>query len=87
MWWCAYASFCRESDARLACVLGCAFFACQTLGFEKCGGVGDEVSVIPVDDGVTKSGLLPTVPRAVVAREVCDFLATLAVAFPGSAVG
>ncbi|KAK1612245.1 hypothetical protein QYE76_035918 [Lolium multiflorum] len=60
---------------------------CQALGFEKCGGVGDEVSVIPVDDGVTKSGLLPTVPRAVVAREVCDFLATLAVAFPGSAVG
>jgi hypothetical protein len=33
--------------------------------------------VVSIDDGVAKSGLLPTVPEAVMAREVCDFLATL----------
>jgi hypothetical protein len=68
---------------------------CQAPGFEK-SGVDDApvcpspesgMQVVPPGDGVAKSGLLPTVPGAIVAREVCDFLATLAVAFPGSAVG
>jgi hypothetical protein len=42
--------------------------------------------VVLVGDGVAKFGLLPTVAGAVVAREVCDFLATLAVSYPRSAV-
>jgi hypothetical protein len=65
-----------------------------TFGFEKSGVVDDVVplmresnmNVVPIGDGVAKSGLLATVPGAVVAREVCDFLATLVVAYPGSAV-
>jgi hypothetical protein len=37
-------------------------------------------------DGVAKSGVLaPVPPGAVVAKEVCDFLATLVVAYTGSA--
>jgi hypothetical protein len=64
------------------------------LGFEKCDVV-DAVSLsldsdrqmVPIDDGVPKSGLSAFVPGAIVAREVCDFLATLATAYPGSAVG
>ena len=40
--------------------------------------------VVPFGDGAAKSGLLA--PGGVVAREVCDFLATLAATFPGSAV-
>jgi hypothetical protein len=62
----------------------------QTLGFDKYGDVGVAVFEAPIGDGVANSGLLPTVPRAaraVVAREVCDFLATLVVAFLGSVVG
>jgi hypothetical protein len=39
------------------------------------------------DGMVAKSGLLPMVPGAIVAREVFEFIATLAVAFQGSAVG
>jgi hypothetical protein len=62
---------------------------------EKCVAVDVAVSpspescrqVVLIGDGVTKSGLLPTMAGAVVAREVCDFLATLAVAYPRSAVG
>jgi hypothetical protein len=62
---------------------------------EKCAVVDVAVSpspesgrqVVLIGDGVTKSGLLPTVAGAVVAREVCDFLATLVVAYPRSAVG
>jgi hypothetical protein len=42
--------------------------------------------VVPISDGVAKSGLLATMPEAVVAREVCDFLATLTAAYPGSDV-
>ncbi|KAM0841131.1 hypothetical protein ACQ4PT_059220 [Festuca glaucescens] len=65
------------------------------LGFEKCGVVDAAVSISPesdkqvvtIGDEVAKSGLLPTVSGAVVAREVCDFLANLALAYPGSAVG
>ncbi|XP_047078937.1 putative leucine-rich repeat receptor-like serine/threonine-protein kinase At2g24130 [Lolium rigidum] len=68
---------------------------CQALASEKCGVADAAVSpspesgrqAVPFGDGVAKSGLLPTVPGAVVAREVCDFLATLVVAYPGSAVG
>jgi hypothetical protein len=52
---------------------------CQALGFEKCG-VDGKVSLSP------EFGR-QLVPGAVVAREVCDFLATLVVAFPGSAIG
>lgn len=40
----------------------------------------------PFGDGVAMPGLLPTAPGAIVAREVCDFLATLATAYPGSTV-
>jgi hypothetical protein len=62
---------------------------------EKCAAVDVAVSpspgsgrqVVLIGDGIAKSGLLPTVDGAVVAREVCDFLATLAVAYPRSAVG
>jgi hypothetical protein len=65
------------------------------LGFEKCDVVDVAVSLspesdrqmVPIDDGVPKSGLLSAVPEAIVARGVCDFLATLATAYPGSAVG
>jgi hypothetical protein len=47
----------------------------------------DEVRhVVPFGVGVAKSSLLATVPGGVVAREVCDFLATLAATYPGSAV-
>jgi hypothetical protein len=42
--------------------------------------------VVPFDVGVAKSGLPATVSGGVVAREVCDFLATLAATFPASAV-
>jgi hypothetical protein len=42
---------------------------------------------VTIRDVVAKSGLLPMVPGAIVAREVSEFLATLAVAFQGSAVG
>jgi hypothetical protein len=42
--------------------------------------------LVPIADGVAKSGLLATVHGAVVTREVCDFLVTLAVAHHGSAV-
>jgi hypothetical protein len=64
------------------------------LGFEKCD-VDGTISlslesvrhVVPIDDGVPKSGPLSAVPRAIVAREVCDCLATLAIAYCGSAVG
>ena len=66
----------------------------QVLGFEKSGVVDAAVSLSPesgrqvvlMGDGAAKSGLLATVPGAVVAREVCDFLSTMAVAYPGSAV-
>jgi hypothetical protein len=68
---------------------------CQALAFEKCG-VGDVgvslssesgTQVVSIADGVAKSGPVPTVLGAVVAREVYDFLATLTVAFPGSVIG
>jgi hypothetical protein len=42
--------------------------------------------VVPFDVGIAKSGLPATVSGSVVAREVCDFLATLAATFPASAV-
>jgi hypothetical protein len=42
--------------------------------------------LVPIDVGVAKSDLLATVPEGVIAREVCDFLATFAVTYPGSAV-
>jgi hypothetical protein len=45
------------------------------------------MQVVPIGDGVLKSGLLSAVPEAVVAREVRDFLATLAIAYARSAVG
>jgi hypothetical protein len=62
----------------------------QALGFKKSGVVNAAVSlspesgrsVVPVGDGVAKSGLLPVV----VAREVCNFLATLAAAYSVSLV-
>jgi hypothetical protein len=65
------------------------------LGFEKCDVVDAAVSLsldsdrqmVPIDDGVPKSGLSAAVPGAIVAREVCDFLATLATTYPASAVG
>jgi hypothetical protein len=61
------------------------------LGLEKCDIVDAAVSlspefdrqVGPIGDEVSESA----VPGAVVAREVCDFLATLAIAYPGAAVG
>jgi hypothetical protein len=64
----------------------------QTLCFEKSGVADAYVSllsesdrhVVHIRDGVAKSGLLATVPRAVVARDVFDFLASLPVAYPGS---
>jgi hypothetical protein len=60
---------------------------CQALCFEKCGDVDAVVSllhestrkVVSVSDRVAKSWMLPTVPRAVAIREVCDFFATLVV--------
>jgi hypothetical protein len=65
---------------------------CQTLWFEKCSVVDVAVSLspeygrqmVPIDGGDAKFELLPTVPRAIVAKEVCDFLVTFVVAFPGS---
>ena len=67
---------------------------CEALGFERSGVVDVAVSlspessrhVVPIGDGVAKSGLLTAVPGAVVAREVCGFLANLAAAYPGSAI-
>jgi hypothetical protein len=64
------------------------------LGFEKCGVVDAAISlsnlsdkhVVSIGDGVAKSALLVTVPGAVVAKEVCDFLATLTAAYHGSAI-
>jgi hypothetical protein len=60
----------------------------RELGFEKSGVINTTVSlspksdrsVVPDGDGVNKSKLLP---GAIVVREVCDFLATLAAAYPG----
>jgi hypothetical protein len=65
---------------------------CQALWFEKCSVVDVAVSLshesgkkmVPIDCRDAKFELLPTVPGAVVAREVCDFLVTFVVAFPGS---
>jgi hypothetical protein len=67
----------------------------QVLGFEKSGVVDAAVSlslssrsdwhVLPYDNGVAKLGLLPTVPGAVVAKEIYDFLTTLATSCPESA--
>jgi hypothetical protein len=65
------------------------------LGFEKCGVVEAAASISPesdrqvitIGDGVLKSGLLLTVPGAIVVREVCKFLATLPLAYTGFAVG
>jgi hypothetical protein len=64
----------------------------QTLCFEKSGVADAYVSllsesdrhVVHIRDGVAKSGLLATVPRVVIARDVFDFLASLPVAYPGS---
>jgi hypothetical protein len=42
--------------------------------------------VVPFGDGATKSEMLATGPGGVVAREVCDFLATLAATYHASAV-
>jgi hypothetical protein len=69
---------------------GVASLLCQTLDFEKCGVVDDAVSLLPesyklvisIGDEAAKSELLPTVPRAVVAREVCDFLCHLGCCLP-----
>ena len=66
----------------------------QALGFERSGVVDAAVSlshessrhVVPIGDGVAKSGLLAAVSGAIVAREVCGFLANLAAAYPGSAI-
>jgi hypothetical protein len=74
--------------------MGCGFSPSQAIGFEKSVVVDAEVSLspefgghmVPIDDGVAKSGLLATVLGAVVAREVCIFLVTLVVTYPGSAV-
>jgi hypothetical protein len=52
------------------------------LGFEKF-----DMQIVSIDDGVPKSDLLSAVLEAIAAREVCDFLATLAIAYPGSATG
>jgi hypothetical protein len=62
----------------------------RSLGFEKSGVVDTAASfspesgwhVVQFGGEVAKSGLLAEVPGALVAREVCDFLATLAVAYP-----
>jgi hypothetical protein len=67
---------------------------CEALAFEKCGDIDASVSlsaesgrqVVHIHDTVAKSGLLPMVPGAIVAKEVSEFLAILAVAFQGSAV-
>jgi hypothetical protein len=54
------------------------------LGFEKSDVIDAAVSLSPESGKhVVPSG---DVPGAVVAREVCDFLATLVAAYPGSAV-
>jgi hypothetical protein len=60
----------------------------QALGSEKSDVVDAAVDMLaaPFGDGVAMSGLLPTVPGDIVAREVCDFLATLTTAYPGSTV-
>jgi hypothetical protein len=66
----------------------------QLLGFDKSGVVDDDVPpspeferhVFPFGDEVAKSGLLETVQGALIAREVCDFRATLVAAYPGSTV-
>jgi hypothetical protein len=62
----------------------------ETLGFEKSGVVGVDVSlsfesgghVVPIADEVARSSLLATVSGAVVAREVFDFLATMVANYP-----
>jgi hypothetical protein len=62
----------------------------EAFGFDKSGVVDvdapisreSNMHVIPIGDEVAESG----VQGAVVAREVCDFLATLVAAYPGSAV-
>jgi hypothetical protein len=63
----------------------------ETLDLEKGGDVDSPVSlspgsdrqVVPIGEGVAKSGVLTHVPRAFVVREICVFLATLAAAYPG----
>jgi hypothetical protein len=42
--------------------------------------------VVPIDDGVAMLFVLATVPEAIAVREVCDFLATLVVAYHRSIV-
>jgi hypothetical protein len=67
----------------------------RSLGFEKSDVVDAAVSLLPESGrhvvrfggGVAKSGLLADVPKVAVAREVCDFLATLATSYPCFAVG
>jgi hypothetical protein len=87
---CGYTSFCRGSEVWLVQDLACGFFAVRR--FEKSGLIDAAVSispepskhVFPIGDEVAKWGPLATVPVAIDAREVCIFLATLTVAYPGS---
>ena len=73
---------------------GMDMIVAQAVGLEKSGDVDASVSLSPessmhvvlVGVGVAKSGVLTPVPGAVVAREVCDFIATMVAAYPGSAV-
>jgi hypothetical protein len=66
----------------------------RDLAFEKSGVVdaatslspGSGTRMVPIGDGVARSDFLAPVAGAVVAREVCNFLATLDVAYPRSAI-
>jgi hypothetical protein len=60
----------------------------QALDSEKSDVIDAAVDMLvaPFGDGDAMSGSLSTVPGAIVAREVSDFLATLASAYPGSTV-
>jgi len=58
----------------------------QALGIDTVVSLSPESCklVVPIGDGIDKSEVLTPLPGAVVAREICDFLATLVAACPGS---
>uniref|UniRef100_A0ACD5VXY3 Uncharacterized protein n=1 Tax=Avena sativa TaxID=4498 RepID=A0ACD5VXY3_AVESA len=71
---------------------GMRLIMAEELDFEESRDVDAAVPLSPesgrlmvsTGDGAAKSGVVTPVPGAVVAREICDFLATLVAAYPGT---
>uniref|UniRef100_A0ACD5YJ52 Uncharacterized protein n=1 Tax=Avena sativa TaxID=4498 RepID=A0ACD5YJ52_AVESA len=71
---------------------GMGLIMAEELDFEESGDVDAAVPLSPesgrlmvsTGDGAAKSGVVTPVPGVVVAREICDFLATLVAAYPGT---